>query len=157
MKKVFILTIVVLFLMSASSYAFSSSDGFIVKFGLMEKYGNDFQVYKETTEIPFITKNKNPDFFWGLTVSADDDINHSKYYIIYLPQPIKEIGEGLLKEGHTGLQIHKSKPYKFRNDHWTYTWFRFHESDPIGDWKIEIFVDDALIRTIRFNVSTLYK
>ena len=32
--------------------------------------------------------------------------------------------------------------------------FRFSRGDPLGDWKLQVFVNDACARSIRFKVVT---
>ena len=131
------------------SYSFASENNLIIKFGQMEKGSSGYYVANETTTIPL--KLKDSGFRFGFTVKHAQNSSFDGYKIIYLPAAAKEIIGDLkrvtiLNDG----KIIKDSERKF-NGLWSNP-FWFDEGDPLGKWKIEIYLNSKLMKTIDFTV-----
>ena len=136
-------------LLGLYSHSFASENNLIIKFGQMEKGSLGYSVASETTTIPL--KLKDSGFRFGFTVKHAQNSSFDGYKIIYLPVAAKEIIGDLkkltiLNDG----KIIKDSERKF-DGFWSNP-FWFDEGDPLGKWKIEIYLNGNLMKTIDFTV-----
>lgn len=146
MKKL-VLILVIIFTYSLS---FAGTEEFVVKFGKLQKdsSGRRF-VSLETTQIPLLLKNSG--FRFGFTVENKKGNQFTGYYIDYLPVPPKTL---------TGdYKIHKTeddrkKYISNKRNHYAYWWTEwwFDEGDPLGECKLEIYVNDELLKIIHYTI-----
>jgi hypothetical protein len=146
-KKIGIIAVCAL--LGLYSHSFASENNLIIKFGQMEKGSLGYSVASETTTIPL--KLKDSGFRFGFTVKHAQNSSFDGYKIIYLPVAAKEIIGDLkkltiLNDG----KIIKDSERKF-DGFWSNP-FWFDEGDPLGKWKIEIYLNGNLMKTIDFTV-----
>ena len=123
-----------------------------LKFGLMEPGEfSEYYVSTETTHIPLCPSEDDPDFRFGYTLEYADDRLFSTYFRLALPAPPKVIS-GSLREADisSDRRVLTSIPMVYQAS--AVETFAFNESDPFGKWQIDIYVNDALLRSIPFTV-----
>lgn len=134
------------------SNSFASEKKFNIMFGQMEKGPSGYYVTNETTTLPL--KLKDSGFRFGFTVKSAQNSSFNGYEIIYLPVTPKVI-TGDLKESSTtsndgkiirGLETKYNAGEFWSNSLW------FDKGDPLGKWKIEIYLNGKLMKTIDFTV-----
>jgi len=125
-----------------------------IKFGLMRQANNGTNyVYNETTTIPkFIEKTG---FKFGYTIRNLRGTDFSTFLIVYPPSSIKEykyIDEvqkaSRVKAG--GLVI-RTVPITAKEGIASVS-FSLNENDPLGIWKLEIYVEGILLHVVTFSV-----
>lgn len=121
---------------------------FDVKFGILGK-DNGSQVLKtETTAIPFITRDKGQLF--GAVITPSDEASYRFHTVIFLPAaPAKltgDLGQVAPAQAPEGI---RSAPQTTSGKTSVEMWF--DEGDPMGRYKVELYVNDALLRTVEFD------
>lgn len=122
-----------------------------IEFGFIEKNADSGKVhFKESFSIPF--RLKTTGFLWGYWIKSSDGKNHTTYFVVETPGIPKKITGDL---GETGQiqeekKLARSVPEKFKDKIFRPFWF--DEGDPLGKWKIQIYVDDRLVKTVEFDV-----
>jgi len=98
-----------------------------LKFGLMEAdESGEYYVSTETTHIPLCPSEYDPEF-------------------------PKVIGGSLAEATRSGDgRVLTSVPTLYQER--SVEAFAFNESDPLGRWSVDIYVDETLLRSIRFTV-----
>ncbi len=125
---------------------------FDIKFGLMKKNtAGQYYVYSETTTIPLIFKDDDADFRFGYSVRYSDDQTFTTYLVLHPPATFEKYSGDLRdadrNEGGKAIQT----PPQTARSGFAYS-FRFDRGDPPGQYKIDIWINDKLIRTIDFTV-----
>lgn len=120
--------------------------------------GNTYQVYKETAQIPFITKEQNPNFAFGYFIKNVGSSSRVFYTKLHLPKPAMNVGGTLHKDGNkSGQTVLTEKPKRLNSNAWHYTNIQLDSTDPQGEWKLELYIDNSLAKTIYFTVSSAYR
>ncbi|MCM8775093.1 MAG: hypothetical protein NC930_01870 [Candidatus Omnitrophica bacterium] len=147
MKKILVF-LVGIFIFSAASTDAKGTD-YLIRFGQMEKMSSGYELSRETTVIPF--RLKETGFLFGFTVQHLRGEPFTGYQIIRLPSSPKQIsGQPGSGEVSQMGQSFRSNP-KVRSGFWSEAiWFE--EGDPLGKWKIEIYLDNVLEKIIEFTV-----
>jgi hypothetical protein len=148
-NKKYISFITLLFVAFLCSYVFAGQNELIIKFGYMTESSSGMYVSNETTTIPL--KLKNTGFRFGFTVKHKKNGSFEGYHIIYLPAPPKEITD-VLKKAVVSAEGKVIESLKERYDGFWANAFWFDEGDPVGDWKIEIYIDGKLAKSLDFTV-----
>ena len=111
-----------------------------------------YHVYSETTAIPLIYKDKDPDFRFGYSIKTASDQPFNTYMIMHPPAAFEkftgEFKDADKKEDGKTIQ----SPAKKAVAAFTYS-LRFDRGDPPGQYKIDIYINNKLERTIDFVVS----
>ena len=116
-----------------------------LKFGAI-KEGSDKKsvIIKETLEIQY----GQP---FGYKLQLPDNNIHEVYDKIYFPKPPKvftgDLSHNNLNSAVSGV---KSQPNRVTEIAQNFYWF--DEGDPLGEHKLEIYIDNELSETINFNV-----
>lgn len=121
---------------------------FDVRFGILGEDNGSRVLKRETTSIPFITREKGQAF--GAVISPSDESSYRFHTVIYLPaSPAKLTGDiGRVPPAQATEGI-RSAPKTTRGKTFVEMWF--DEGDPVGRYKVEIYVNDALLRAIEFD------
>ena len=119
------------------------------KFGIFapEVHGQADKIANETLTLPY--KFEATGFRWGIEYFPADSTEYSLRVVIYLPSPPSSIS-GTLEGSKDSPTIVKTRDLK-QTGRSTRT-FYFEKGDPMGEWKIEVFIDGKLARTFRFQV-----
>jgi hypothetical protein len=131
---------------------FGKEEEFCLKFGLMEpdEFG-EYEVRTETTHIPLHPSEAEPEFRFGYTLEYADDRTFSSYFRLSLSAPPKIISGSLAEaEISNDRRVITSAPVVYQGR--IAEAFAFNESDPLGKWQIDVYVNDALLRSIQFMV-----
>ncbi len=132
-----------------SDYSVAGGTNLIIKFGQMEESSSGYYVAKETTIIPL--KLRDTGFKFGFSVQSSDNASFNGYKIIYMPAIPKTIGPGI-KEKNVSYEGTVIKGKEERYDGMWWEFFVFDEGDPLGKWKLEIYINGKLAKTINFKV-----
>jgi len=146
MKKL-VLILVIIFTYSLS---FAGTEDFIVKFGKLQKdsSGRCF-VSSETTQIPLLLKDSG--FRFGFTVENKKGNQFTGYYIDYLPIPPETLtGDYKYNKPEDGGKKYISNKRTY-NAYWWNDWWS-DEGDPLGECKVEIYVNDELLKVIKYTM-----
>ena len=131
------------------SVACAKRDAYQFKFGLMSRAGQGQSVvYLETNQIE---KNPDPSHLHGFSIKRKDGNQFYVYYIIRFPEPLKDLPEGIEKhysvlDGGRALQSNEEFVWELNRS------FIFSESDPVGQYQLEVYVDAELYRKIDYDV-----
>ncbi len=124
----------------------------LLKFGVMVL--NEFDEYyvcRETTQVPLYPIEYHPEFRFGYTLEYVDNRIFSSSFILSLPRPPKEIqGDLWNAEKSENNKVLKSIPMFYQGE--AVKTFAFNQGDPLGRWKIDVYVNNTFIRSIRFTV-----
>jgi hypothetical protein len=134
-------------------YISSGKDGDMsLKFGLMalDEF-EEYHVHTETTRIPLFPIESHPEFRFGYTLRYADEQVFSSYFVLTLPSPPKVIQGGLMDAARSDNdRVLTSVPIIYQGE--AIETLAFNESDPPGRWQIDIYVNEAFVRSIRFTV-----
>ncbi len=122
-----------------------------VKFGIMKEDNEGYYyVSTETTIIPRLYKETG--FRWGYTVKEKRGMSFSIRKTLYLPDAPKQITGNLnnVKISEGGRKI-VDKEFKVKKGIYSDTLW-FDEGDPLGTYRIELYINDKLERVIDFEV-----
>ena len=127
----------------------SQLDSYRIRFGIIETDNlGTYDVIKETLTIPLFTQDTG--FCFGYSIDPPDERSYLTHEIIYLPAPPRHIDFQMPIETTDGGRIIRT-PDIVRQDHMIYP-FCFSEGDPLGPWRLEIFINNELARRVRFRV-----
>ncbi len=116
---------------------------YTLSFGIFEK--DTFKLKEVTTQIPMIYKDTG--FSMGYVIQSNDHSDFKEYSIAYPPREgvagdeIKKAGDKGLK-GPIGKSTHGNIAHRFG----------FDKGDPDGEWLIDIYVNNQLLKSITFEV-----
>lgn len=136
------------------AYIAAEKDGHIsFKFGLMavDKWG-EFYVHTETTQVPLHPIERCPGFRFGYTLRFADNRTFSSYFVLSLPSAPTVI-QGSLRhaERSTDNRVLTSIPVLCQGE--AIETLAFNDSDPPGRWNIDVYVNEELVRRVRFSVK----
>ncbi len=122
---------------------------FDIRFGIIEPAdGGYFDVTRETVRIPLWLQDSG--FCFGYAIEPPDARIYATHEVIVLPSPPRHLGFPELVEKREGGRILRTANV-WRQYQMIYP-FCFSEGDPLGPWKLEVYIDDRLARTFRFEV-----
>ena len=154
MKKTVTVTAVVLLaaiyaLLFGNTYSYAR-ENHTVRFGEMNTMvPGDYYVSLETTTIPY--KLSKTGFKFGFTVQPKDFTAHyDGYYILYLPATSRVIGKEFARNNGAPAVL-RTENRRFNGERWWQT-LEFDPGDPLGVYRIEIYVNNRLLKSIVFNV-----
>lgn len=117
------------------------------RFGIIrEVTEGEFEFVEETTRIP--RRYKNSGFRWGIGFDNPGCIPIEWYENVHLPGDVKSVS-GTLQKARTRVmrsQTHRSTQPTVVDDFW------FDEGDPLGNHRIELFINGALRYWVDFQV-----
>ena len=130
----------------------TTAQGYIVRFGIVEEESDgDYRVIRETTVIPLLLRETG--FTWGYSVTAPDEAPFAVHEILYMPSPPRNIEFSVpVDQRDGGRTIVTSAMIHQR---YSVNYFRFDQGDPLGSWKLGIYVNDLPVKTIRFSVVSV--
>ena len=127
----------------------SPETGYRIRFGIIE---NDttglYDVAVETRVIPLLTQETG--FCFGYSIAPPDDRTYLTHEVIHMPAPPKHIDFQMPVVELDGGKIIRT-PNIFRRDQMIYP-FCFSRGDPLGTWRLEVFINDNMAKTFRFKV-----
>ncbi len=132
----------------------AENNTYVVRFGIIEcdKAGN-CALAKETSEIPF--KLRDTGFRFGCEISPPDNEPYTCKYIIHVPAPPAVITGGLKEaNGEKPSNLIKSHLKHIGGGKYTDPMW-FDVGDPKGNCVIDIFVNDKLLKSIKFTVKEI--
>lgn len=144
------LSIFAIFMLSFSDFLFAnqSSGEFSINFEICKKEQNIKCINIDSVKYV----NKGSEFILNLKVSPSTEKEYEMYTVSYLPSKPEQLS-GILADSSIddyskGI---KSPVRKLKKDSVSY--FAFDKSDPTGEYKIEVYIDEVLIKTLKFNVQ----
>ena len=145
MRKLFISLLIVTSLISCTS---KDNTSFDVKFGILEVKDGAGIFKKETRTLPLITKDEGQ--FYGIYISPPNNEPYNCYIIAYLPGTPKMLS-GTVKDIDSSKVTKglRSPTEKAMGIYILPMWF--DEGDPLGKYKLELYINDKLYETIEFE------
>lgn len=130
-------------------WTMGAEESHVIRFGIFatKQAGKSNEIATQTLTIPL--KLEATGFRWGYDVSPQNAAEYTHRAVVYLPRPPAAV-TGNLETSQDSPTIVKTPKYKATaRDDYSFT---FDEGDPLGEWKIEIFINDKLTRTFKFQV-----
>lgn len=135
--------------LALGSAVWARKDAYHFKFGLMSRGGQGQSVvYLETNQVEKIA---DPAYLHGFSIKRKDGNQFYIYYIVRFPEPLQDLPEGIEKyytvlDGGRALQSNEEFVWELSRS------FVFSESDPVGLYQLEVYVDAELYRKIDYDV-----
>ena len=127
----------------------SIDDSYNIRFGIVELDAEGrYRIAVETTTIPFFTSDTG--FAWGYVIQPPEGAAYTTYEILYLPSPPLHIRFSVPIDRKDGGRIIQTAAVT-RSDE-TLSFFSFDPGDPAGLWRLSIYINDRLARSVRFSV-----
>ena len=153
-RKILALLIFAALVPAISTDAFAKKKGpYDLKFGMVALGpNNEAVVFSETRHVE---KYTDPSHLHGFTVTRRDGGQFLAYYKVRFPEPLKKISDGMRKyftitENGRAFQ----SPEGFHRGRYA-EHFRFDESDPVGMYEMEIYIDGELYKKIEYEVISM--
>jgi len=122
-----------------------------IDFGIIKVHDDGRrELVSKTNVIP--RKLKDTGFRFGYTVvPADNDLRYYIYDISYMPlQPSVLTGAlSTQKPGDAPAGV-RTTEYGIRGPHYMAFWF--DEGDPLGEYRVEVYIDKQLVKSFKFTV-----
>lgn len=140
-----------LLLTCSAAFATSSLTGGVIRFGLLETdvHGRIF-VSKQTTTVPFVTRQQDSSFSFGVTVHKKGRFQLSG--ILHAPYPrtvTANLGIDIESEnGRTKISLEEYPCQDF-----CFYALRLDEGDQPGLYKLEVLIDKQVLRVVEFLVK----
>jgi hypothetical protein len=130
-------------------WSVGADEPYQIHFGIFgtKQAGQPNEIATQTLTIPL--KLEATGFEWGYEILPQDVSEYTFRAVLYLPRPPATV-TGSLEQSQDSPTIVKTPKFK-ATGRGAYS-FVFEEGDPLGEWKIEIFVNDQLTRTFNFQV-----
>lgn len=122
-----------------------------IKFGILN--GGEGQLYlvMETNEIPNIPMSQG--LAYGIEVSPPNDFPYVVRMVVYLPdEPEKLTGIFSGLDPTTATEGLSFPEYKFEGK--AIVPMGLDEGDPLGIYKLQVYINDTFTKTIEFEVKT---
>ncbi|MEW5723613.1 MAG: hypothetical protein AB1896_10940 [Thermodesulfobacteriota bacterium] len=127
----------------------AAEEGYDIRFGIIAgDQSGLYDVVTETNSIPLLTQETG--FCFGYSIDPPDDRTYLTREVIHLPAPPRHIDFQMPIETLEGGRVIRT-PNIYRREQMIYP-FCFSEGDPLGPWKLEIYINDELARAVRFQV-----
>ena len=132
---------------SASCLASEAEKSFDLQCGVLSQVASrTWRVKEETTRIPKHLKEMG--FKFGCLIYEKSNKTFKLQTVVRLPVPPRVVGPGFIDLDSAGGL--RGAPATREGQ--AAVIFSFDRDDPIGLWKLEIHVDDKLLRTFEFTV-----
>lgn len=139
-----------------SGAVFAKDGGISVKAGLAKRTAQgSFVIYKETTDIAFVPKSVDPNYFFGVLASLPATDKVSCHAVIYLPKkeaPVRT--QGRVKAGQavmSGATYQTVTTPEMPASDCGIT-LRLDDEDIPGDYKVKLFVGKQMAKKVVFRV-----
>lgn len=141
--------VVVCFAASCASFHHPVQGGSI-RFGVLDKQPNGtWTLAHETRTIPL--RLRETGFAFGYIYQPSHQDEYTIHDVSYMPaKPVTLGGEIAIHAIESATQGLRTPEYTMRGEHWMEYWF--DEGDPLGDYRIDVFVDGRRLDSIRFTV-----
>ncbi len=129
-------------------YSPGSESEYQIDFGLMKQRADgSYYVYKETRTIALLLKETG--FRWGYTIRSKN-LYFSTYSIDYGPSAGLQASadNAAITRGNTLVRMGPTRVY----DGYYWRWTANDAGDPLGEQKIEIYINGKLYQTIHFTI-----
>ncbi len=121
---------------------------FLVKVGIMESATANQDVLRETNEIT-MDPSRRPGFCF--LIDPPNDEPYEIYSVHYLPATPKNL-TGIFREYDTNTAVSGIKtPIEHAQGIRPFC-YDFHPGDPLGEYRIEVFINGTLYTTLPLNV-----
>ena len=124
-----------------------------VKFGVIENRNDVFLVFEDSTSLPLLTRDTG--FYYGFTILPSNNEPYNYHCHFYPPETAQfscETGE-IVREiapsdnSRSGFRLPTRRTQGIST---TPMWF--DPGDPVGEYRIEIYVNDSLVKGVDFMV-----
>jgi hypothetical protein len=115
------------------------------KFGLMHKPKARWEV-TEADLIPRLAGSK-----FGYFIEGKAGVHFSHKWILYMPGALTQTNENIDNRSEVLDDGKTLKGETWARGNYYQVW-AFSASDPLGQWKLELYVDDELLRSYSFKV-----
>lgn len=135
--------------------AFAMGSDIEVRAGLAKRDPDGaFVIYKNTTNIPYVTQSANPNYYFGMAAAAASGKNLKCHVVLYLPQQNAIHGGG---DVDVGDELVASVPYHVIrlpdvDVPVCQTYLSLDDGDAPGHYIVEMFIGDKMAQRVVFNV-----
>ena len=131
----------------------NTQEEYQINFGAIEDKNGISMVFDNSTSIPLLTRDTG--FYFGFTIFPPNN-NPYNYYCLFIPPKISEISNetGEIIEQITSDKDNKAG-FRFptrRTEGITTMPMWFDPGDPLGEYRIEFYINDVAIRSVDFMV-----
>jgi hypothetical protein len=148
MKPVFVVLIVFMGLCPVRA----ENAQFQIPFGIFapQAPGRPARLAEETLTIPL--RFRESGFRWGFAIIPPSPGEYTWRAVFHLPQPPQSVGSvgHIVKRSNVSPTLAEI-PVRHETEGTAFV-MNFDKGDPLGLWKIEVFINDKLARTISFQV-----
>jgi hypothetical protein len=144
----------ILFLISliciGNGYANQRNQEFIIKFGFFaQNTSAEYEMVEHAKTVNIL--NIKDGHILSLEVTPPDNQEYKLYTIDYFPGEPKVLGGSL--SGKSTADFAKGiKAQEIKTKGTIYSPIVFDEGDPLGEYKMEVFINDKLMKTFKYNV-----
>lgn len=140
-----------------AAFAYSNTDRddkYVIHYGILEQGSNGlYYVKTQTTDIPYITESQDSKFKFGYTVkeSAEGFLLHTRLTLPIIDRIYVNRAHEIVTNNDSKTKILTTQNKYYLNESHELA-MSLEDGDPPGLYKMEIFINDALYKTITFNV-----
>lgn len=132
------------------SYREAANNLYDVRFGIIgTDVEGDHDVIRETTVIPLYLQTTG--FYWGYSIQPPDERPYTTSEVMTMPRRPRFIDFPVPVETSSDGRIIRTP--NVQRQYFVAHSYGFSEGDPLGDWKLQIYINDRLSRTVRFLVA----
>jgi len=154
MNKLYFNFICALTLSVVSFPTYAKITDYDITCGIAKESNNIFSIIKVGTDIPYITRQTDPDFYFGCIISASKT-GFTMHHLITVPKPKSKIINTNLdlttKEIKADKLVIKSAPESYEK--FAYVVMNLDDGDSAGLYNIDIYINNSLIKKVAFNIS----
>ena len=157
-RVILLVSVLMMSLNCKSEVIISGGNKYDLKFGLLQHENGRSVVYKETSQIPFVSKQDDPNYRFGYTIDSLDKKSFSYSNKLYAPK-IRAITSKLNLDVNVDSNDHVIVDFKPQfvdcekyNQCYGAALYWLDETDPTGTYKLEIYVNGAFLKTVKFEV-----
>jgi hypothetical protein len=150
----FIFIVTSLFITTLAYGNTNHDDNYVVNYGILEQGGNGlYYVKTQTTDIPYITESQDSDFKFGYTVKES-----TKGFLLHTRLTLPITDHTYVNRAHEIVANNdlKTKTVTTQNKYYLNEphelVMSLEDGDPPGVYKMELFINDSLYKTITFDI-----
>lgn len=128
-------------------------DEYVIDYGILEEGENGiYHVKTRTTDIPYITESQDSNFKFGYTIEKKETgfFVHTRITMPLTKNTYVNRAHDVETDNETQTVTTKNKYYLNESHELVMS---LEDGDPPGLYKMEIFINDRLYKTIIFNVK----
>ena len=158
MKSLSVFTILIMLaiysvqLFANETTAISDKNYETVDCGILSKNNDIFKVVKQTSEIPFISKQKSPGYYFGCTIQKGTETFRAKALLKFPKPKILNVNVPNKVTDMDGYSFLTTETVTFTGGY-GYIFMQLDETDSPGIYEVELFINDTSVKKVSFDVQ----